>query len=138
MQRCYTFQVLFSNVAVVVRYVSLVFSTAEDDAFNVYEEVLPVAGSWGRIALGLGLPPRMKSLIAKKHPNNPEDCLLAVVEEWLKGVHNVKKYGHPSWRALLQAVAHPAGGANPALAQSIAAKHSGNHHPHLLHLYYEE
>ena len=108
----------------------LAHSIADDDAFNVYEEVLLVAESWGRVALGLGLPPRMKSLIAKKHSNNPEDCLLAVVEEWLKGVHNVQKYGRPSWRVLVQAVAHPAGGANPALAHSIAAKHPGNHNSH--------
>ena len=125
------FQVLFSNVAVVVRCLSLVLSIAEDDAFSVYEEVLPVAGSWGRLALGLGLPPNIKSLISKKHPNDPKDCLLAVVEEWLMGIHNVKKYGHPSWRALVHIVAHPAGGANPALAHSIAAKHPGNHHSHV-------
>ena len=131
-QRCCTFQVLFSNV-VVVKYMSLVLSIAEDDAFNVYEEVLPLVGSWGRIALGLGLPPRMKSFIAKKHPNDPKDCLLAVVEEWLMGLHNVQRYGHPSWRGLVQAVAHPAGGANPALAHSVAAKHPGtcNYHAHV-------
>ena len=106
-------------------------STAEDDAYDVYEEVFTMAERWGRIAVGLKLPPRMKSLIAIKHPNNPEDCLLAVVDEWLKGLHNVQKYGHPSWRTLVQAVADPMGGANPALAHSIAAKHPGNHHPHV-------
>ena len=112
-------------------HVSLVFSTAEDDVFSVYEEVLPVAESWGRIALALRLLPSIKSLIAKKHHNDPKDCLLAVVEEWLKGLHDVQKYGHPSWRVLVQALAHPAGGANPALACSIAAKHPGNHHSHV-------
>jgi len=111
--------------------VSLVLSIAEDDTFNVYEEVLPVAESWGRIALALRLLPSIKSLIAKKHHNDPQDCLLAVVEEWLKGLHNVQKYGHPSWRVLVQAVAHPAGGANPALAHSIATEHPGNHHSHV-------
>ena len=54
-----------------------------------------------------------------------------MVLDWLKGVHNVQKYGHPSWRVLVQAVAHPAGGANPALAQSIAAKHPGNYHSYV-------
>ena len=111
-------------------YVCLAHSTAEDDVFNVYEELLPMSESWGQLALGLRLPLSMKSLIAKKHHNDPQDCLLAVVEEWLKGVHNVQKYGHPSWRTLVQAVAHPAGGANPALAHSIAAKHPGNHSSH--------
>ena len=96
----------------------------------MYEELLPVSGSWGRLALGLRLPPTMRSIIAKKQSNNPQDCLLAVVEEWLKGLHNVQKYGHPSWRTLVQAVAHPSGGGNPALAYSIAAKHPGNHSSH--------
>ena len=116
------------NVSVVVRYVCLTHSTAEEDTYDVYEEVITMAGSWEQMAAGLRLPPPKKSLIATKHSNNPEKCLLAVVEEWLKGVCNVQKYGHPSWRLLVQAVADPIGGANPALAHSIAAKHLGNHH----------
>ena len=100
--------------------------TAEDDLHDVYKEVFTMAGSWVRMAVGLGLLPHMKDLIATKYSNKPEECLLAVVEEWLKGAQNVQKYGHPSWRVLVQAVAHPAGGANRALALSIAAKHTGN------------
>ena len=119
-----------ANMSVVVRYVCLVHSTAEEDTYDVYEEVITMAGSWEQMAVGLRLPPSKKSLIATKHCNNPEKCLLTVVEEWLKGVCNVQKYGHPSWRLLVQAVADPIGGANPALAHSIAAKHLGNHHPH--------
>ena len=89
-----------------------------------------MSGNWGRIAIGLRLLPRTKDVIATKHSNKPEECLLAVVEEWLKGLHNVQKYGHPSWRVLVKAVADTTGGANPALAHSIAAKHSGNHRSH--------
>ena len=131
--RLYNFQVLFIAVAVVARYACLVHSTALDDLYEVYEEVFTMAGSWSRIAVALKLPESIRPLIAKKHINDPEDCLLAVVLDWLKGVHNVQKYGHPSWRVLVQAVAHPAGGANPALARSIAAKHpgTGNHHSHV-------
>ena len=97
---------------------------------DVYEEVITMAGSWEQMAVGLKLPPPMISLIVTEHSSNPKKCLLAVVKEWLKGVCNVQKYGHPSWRLLVQAVADPIGGANPALAHSIAAKHLGNHHPH--------
>ena len=119
------------NVLVVVRYsMCVLHSTGEEDTYDVYEEVITMAGSWEQMAIGLRLPPPMKSLIATKHCNNPEKCLFAVMEEWLKGVCNVQKYGHPSWRVLVQAVADPIGGANPALAHSIAAKHLGNHHPH--------
>ena len=86
-----------------------------------------MARSWKQMAAGLRLPPSVQSLIATEHSNNPHRCLFVAVEEWLKGVCNVQKYGHPSWRTLVQAVADPAGGANPALAHSIAAKHPGNH-----------
>ena len=89
-----------------------------------------MAESWKWLIVGLRLPRRIESLIAKEHLNDPEACLLAVVEEWLKGVHNVQKYGHPSWRTLVQAVADPTGGNNSALAQAIAAKHPGNHSSH--------
>ena len=76
-------------------------STAEGDTYDVYEKVITMAGSWSRLALALKLPVRMRTLIAIKHPNHPEECLLAVVEEWLKGVHNVQRHGHPSWRTLV-------------------------------------
>ena len=106
----------------------LALSTAEDDVYDVNEALITMAGSWNRIAVSLRLPPHLIRVITKQHSNNPNDCLLAVVEEWLKGVYNVQEHGHPSWRGLVQAVANPAGGANPALARSIAAKHPGNHH----------
>ena len=112
-------------------YMCLAYYTAKDDVSDVYEEVSTMAESWKWLIVGLRLPRRIESLIAKKHLNDPEACLLAVVEEWLKGVHNVQKYGHPSWRTLVQAVADPAGGADPALARSIAAKHPGNHSSHV-------
>ena len=89
-----------------------------------------MAENWDWLLTGLRLPRHIKSRIAAQYSNNPDDSLLVEVEEWLKGVHNVQKYGHPSWRTLVQAVADPAGGANPVLAHSIAAKHPGNHSSH--------
>ena len=121
------------NVSVLVIYMYVcvsLHSTAEEDVYDVYEEVITMAGSWEQMAVGLSLPPPMKSLIATKHSKYPNRCLFVVVEEWLKGVHNVQRYGHPSWHTLVQAVADPIGGANPALAHSIATKHPGNHSSH--------
>ena len=106
----------------------LALATAEDDVFEVYVELITMAGSWKHIAAGLRLPHNLICVITKQHSNNPENCLFAVVEEWLKGIYDVQKYGHPSWCTLVQAVADPAGGANPALARSIAANHPGNYH----------
>ena len=44
---------------------------------------------------------------------------------WLKKQYNYHKYGPPSWRALVKAVANPAGGNNPAKAMKIAENHPG-------------
>lgn len=39
----------------------------------------------------------------------------------------VKKFGKPTWRKLVEAVEDKVGGDNPALAQTIAEEHPGNH-----------
>lgn len=51
-----------------------------------------------------------------------------VVRSWLKREYNVKKFGEPSWQALVQVVANPAAGNDPKLALEIARKHPGNFH----------
>ena len=35
----------------------------------------------------------------------------------------MKRFGEPTWQALVDAVAHPAGGANMALARDMARRH---------------
>ena len=93
--------------------------------YDVYDEVISTAGNWRKLATGLRIPPNLIPIIASKHSNDPEECLLGLLEEWLKESYNVKRYGHPSWRALVRAVASSPGGGNPALAQTIADKHPG-------------
>ena len=46
-----------------------------------------------------------------------------MVTEWLKRNYDVKKFGEPTWQKLVEAVSHPAGGANTALAEEIARRH---------------
>ena len=93
--------------------------------YDVLDEVFSTAGNWRKLAIGLRIPPCVIPLIASNHSNDPERCLLGLLEEWLKKSYNVKRYGHPSWRALVRAVASSPGGGNPALAQTIADKHPG-------------
>ena len=40
-------------------------------------------------------------------------------------ISQVKKYGKPTWRKLVEAVQNKVGGYNHALAQKIAAEHPG-------------
>ena len=46
-----------------------------------------------------------------------------MVTEWLKKNYNVKRFGEPTWQKLVEAVGHPAGGANMATARDIARRH---------------
>ena len=46
-----------------------------------------------------------------------------MVTDWLEKNYNVKKFGPPTWKSLVDAVGHPAGGANMALAEKIAKSH---------------
>ena len=84
-----------------------------------------MAGNWRRLATGLKIPPSLVRMIASNNSNVSEQCLLALLEEWLKESYDVKRYDHPSWRALVRAVASSPGGGNPALAKTIADKHPG-------------
>ena len=46
-----------------------------------------------------------------------------MVTDWLEKNYNVKKFGPPTWKSLVEAVGHRAGGANMALAEKIAKSH---------------
>ena len=63
--------------------------------------------------------------IGRKHNCYPDDCLLDVLQEWLGTAKEDQRHGHPSLQVLVKAVAHPAGGNNRALAETIAQKYSG-------------
>ena len=84
-----------------------------------------MAGNWRLLARSLRLPPSIASRIAKKCDNDPNECLLSVLHEWLKRVQDVWRHGCPSWYLLVKAVAHPAGGGDLALANAIAQKYAG-------------
>ena len=53
---------------------------------------------------------------------NSASSMEAVIVEWLKKNYNNEKYGPPTWKALVAAVEHPAGGNNKAEAEKIANK----------------
>ena len=95
-----------------------------DDLFTVNCELLPVASKWKNIGLALRLQPHVLSTIEKNH-TDVKDRLLNVLTEWLNKAYNIASFGDPTWQLLVAAVAHPAGGNNPALAQHIARTYNG-------------
>ena len=54
---------------------------------------------------------------------SPAAAMEKVIVEWLKKNYKVNRFGPPTWKALVDAVEHPAGGNNRAEAEEIASRH---------------
>ena len=70
----------------------------------------------------LGLRPG--DLVAIRKGNDIGLAFTEILLMWLRQNYDVHKHGPPTWRNLMKAVDHPAGGNNHALAMIIADKHS--------------
>ena len=88
-------------------------------------KLAPVTARWKRIGLALRLNPSELKRIKRENRDNLEDCLTEVLTLWLKKAYNTERFGEPSWELLARAMAHPAGGNNPALAEEIAKNNGG-------------
>ena len=100
------------------------------DIFNltdVKRELLEVANNWRNIGEALRLHPDMLSRIQADHPGDVRGCLTEVLTEWLKEGYDTTRFGPPTWKLLVEAVADPVGGDNRALAQWIAQKYNGKY-----------
>ena len=114
---CYIF--LCTNM-----YCTCNFSVDIDDHFDMKSELLKVAHNWKGVGEALRLKHDLLSRIeADKHDviNRLDEVLI----QWLNKSYNTSRFGPPSWRLLVAAVAHPAGGNDRALAEQIAAKYNG-------------
>lgn len=80
---------------------------------------MPVASRWENLGLALRLR-HSEITIIEKNRANVEDRLKDVLTKWLQKAYNTTRFGNPSWNLLLEAVAHSAGGNDPALAELIA------------------
>ena len=86
-------------------------------------ELLPLTAKWKGIGLALRLEVNLLWGIEADCSGDPTACLTLVITKWLMGNYNVGRFGEPTWRQLVEAVGHPAGGANEMLAMRIAEKH---------------
>ena len=79
---------------------------------------------WKKLGNALRLRPGVLDVIEADELDS-ESRFTRLLTEWLQQNYNTDRFGKPSWRLLVDAVAHPVGGNNPALAKKIAAKHKG-------------
>ena len=77
--------------------------------------------NWEDVGLYLHLKSSKLSEIKMSHPGDLSGCLRDTVQEWLRKNYNTAKFGDPSWRMIVEAVAD----VNNDLAKKIAAKHPG-------------
>ena len=102
------------------------YSPDIDDLFTLNSELLDVAHNWKSLGLALRLKPSLLSRI-QKDCSDVKNSLVELLTEWLNKAYNTTRFGDPTWQLLVAAVAHPAGGNNPALAQHIARRYNGEY-----------
>ena len=93
-----------------------------DDLHLVLDHLKNVKASCYKIGTALHL--KQDELDAIK--GESADCtaaLIKIITSWLRKNYNLERFGEPTWKVLVEAVANPIGGNNNALAMEIARKH---------------
>ena len=104
----------------------MIFIIADiDDRFDVVSEVSDLTHMWKPLGEALRLRPPILDRIEVDHQQDSRRCLSEMVTEWLNQSYNTQRFGLPSWKMLVEAVAHRNGGNNQALATIIANKYNG-------------
>ena len=83
-----------------------------------------MSARWKHIGLALRLDLTHLNEIQNSN-SDLQDCLTEMLDLWLKKEYNTKRFGEPTWRLLVIAVGHPAGGNDHVLAEKIAGKYGG-------------
>ena len=107
----------------IISFCLTVTSELGDHLFDLQSELISVVANWKSIGIALRLKLDVLEAIKLQCSSDPSECLLSTLNKWLKRNYDVEKFGEPSWQRLVEAVAHPAGGANMALARKIAMRH---------------
>ena len=106
-------------------WLNVLFAADTDDLFEVVCELDDVAHMWRPLGTALRLRPSTLARIKADHQQDSRSCLSEMVTEWLNQSYNTERFGLPSWKMLVEAVAHRNGGNNNALAIHIATKYKG-------------
>ena len=94
------------------------------DLFSIESEVLDISPQWKKFGGALKIDEKVLRKIAAEKKDDPGECLHETLHEFLKMNYDTKAHGQPSWRLIVQAVAHRNGGNDKGLALDIAHNHS--------------
>jgi hypothetical protein len=65
-----------------------------------------LAAKWKHLSGFIGLPNTVIDQIQCDHPNDSSSCWNEALKQWIKQNYNTEKFGKPSWKTLLGAIAH--------------------------------
>ena len=95
--------------------------TGEDDWNVVVGECRFLAANWQQLSIYFGLHLSVIDRIKSDNPCNSSVCWSDALKQWIKQNYDTKKFGVPSWRTLLKAVAKE----DKLQFKKLAAKHQG-------------
>ena len=86
-------------------------------------ELEPVESRFYEIGIMLHIRPDVMKGIRRLNPDFFSKGTSDMITEWLNKNYNTERFGDPTWKSLVIAVAQRLGGANVACARLIATKH---------------
>ena len=100
----------------------MIYPISEEDDWNgVIKECSSLAAEWKQLSGYLGLSIATIDTIKENFPNNAADCLNEALKHWIRQNYRTARYGYPSWRMLLEAIAR----IDKLLFKRLADKHQG-------------
>ena len=81
-----------------------------------------LSAKWQQLCGYLGLPIGLIDSIQKNYPNDTSACWSEALKRWIQQKYNTVKFGLPSWRTLLEAIARE----NRLLFKTLADDHQAS------------
>ena len=94
-----------------------------EDCFEVESEVMDIVHRWRQFGGALRIRQAKLEEIKAGSGSVPRECLTKTVQEFLNKNYDWQEHGQPSWRQVVIAVGHKAGGSDTELALQIASDH---------------
>ena len=91
----------------------------EDDWNTVIRECSSLSAKWQQLGGYLGLRIGLIDSIKWNYPNDNSACWSEALKHWIRQNYNTVRFGLPSWRVLLEAIARE----NCLLFNNLAAKY---------------